>query len=88
MVPSKPVYSYTRQCAQDSLSWYGKVLQDRGSRALPNLSLCSLGNFLFHDRFYYPCYDFVEVLIISFFREIKFLSQTIKQSKCHLAKKI
>ena len=39
-----------------SLSRSGEVLEGRGSRALPNPSLRSWGNFLFLERFYCSCF--------------------------------
>ena len=40
-----------------------------GSRATTNPSLCSGGKFLFHERFYYACFDFEDFNVLVFLRK-------------------
>ena len=68
LVLSKPGYCYSaRQCVQYPLSRLGEVSEGRGSPAPCNPSLCSWGNFIFHEIFYCPFNFEVVYIYFSFF---------------------
>ena len=68
-----------RQCVQYSLSRSGEVLEGRGSRALPNPSLRSWGNFLFLERFYCSCFWYWGFSNKVFLKKIKSLNKVPKK---------